>query len=98
MERTTKYMLLMQFSEPGVDFPRIDAWTPGEIRAHMEFVNDVNKKLADGGEWVDDQGLAMPEAAKIARAGTGGGPYDEPAGAAPPDDPRGEARVGQRPG
>ncbi|MFG2755969.1 YciI family protein [Streptomyces wuyuanensis] len=68
-----KYMLLMQFSESNVDFPRIDAWTPGEIRAHMEFMSDVNKKLADSGEWVDGQGLAMPEAAKIVRAGAGGG-------------------------
>ncbi|MFD7445494.1 YciI family protein [Streptomyces sp. NPDC059909] len=68
-----KYMLLMQFSEASVDFPRIDTWTPEEVQAHITFMHDANKKIAEAGERVDAQGLAMPEAAKIVRAGAEGG-------------------------
>ncbi|MEU3299987.1 YciI family protein [Streptomyces sp. NPDC006678] len=68
-----KYMLLMQFSESTVDFPRIDTWTPDEIQAHIAFMHDANKQMVDSGEFVDGQGLAMPEAARIVRAGAGGG-------------------------
>ncbi|MGW7367637.1 YciI family protein [Streptomyces sp. NPDC054841] len=68
-----KYMLLMQFSETTVDFPRIDTWTPEEIQAHIAFMHDANKKMVDSGEFVDGQGLAMPEAARIVRAGAAGG-------------------------
>ncbi len=78
-----KYMLLMQFSEQGTDFPPITAWTTEELQAHIEFMGDVNDKLAAAGELVDAQGLAMPEQAKIVRAGAGGaavvteGPFAE---------------------
>ncbi|MEO3745784.1 YciI family protein [Plantactinospora sp. B5E13] len=69
-----KYMLLMQFSEAAAEFPPIHAWTPEEIQAHIGFMGDVNGKLVASGEFVDGQGLAMPDQAKIVRAGDGGGP------------------------
>ncbi|MDX3849978.1 YciI family protein [Streptomyces sp. AK02-01A] len=78
-----KYMLLMQFSEKTVDFPPITSWTPEEIKAHIAFMHDTNKKLAEAGELVDAQGLAGPGQAKTVRAGSGGapvvtdGPYPE---------------------
>ncbi|WP_326654503.1 MULTISPECIES: YciI family protein [unclassified Streptomyces] len=78
-----KYMLLMQFSEQTADFPSIGTWAPEEIQAHIAFMKDANKKIADAGEFVDAQGLAMPEQARIVRAGEGGapliteGPYPE---------------------
>ncbi|WP_406002649.1 YciI family protein [Streptomyces sp. NBC_00829] len=78
-----KYMLLMQFSEAAAEFPSIATWTPEEIQAHIAFMHEANKKIADAGERVDAQGLAMPEQARIVRAGEGGapliteGPYPE---------------------
>ena len=78
-----KYMLLMQFSEQTADFPSIATWTPEEIQAHIGFMMDANKKIADAGELVEAQGLAMPEQARIVRAGKSGapliteGPYPE---------------------
>ncbi|GIJ29428.1 hypothetical protein Vqi01_45900 [Micromonospora qiuiae] len=69
-----KYMLLMQFSAAGTDFPEIHTWTPEEIRAHIGFMGEVNAKLVADGEWVDGQGLAGPAQAKIVRAGGGGAP------------------------
>jgi hypothetical protein len=78
-----KYMLLMQFSAQTADFPSIDTWTPEEIQAHIGFMIDLNGKLATAGELVDAQGLAMPEQARIVRAGSSGtavvteGPFAE---------------------
>ncbi|MCX5070392.1 YciI family protein [Micromonospora lupini] len=69
-----KYMLLMQFSTAGTDFPSIDTWTPDEVRAHIAFMGEVNDKLTAAGEWVDAQGLGGPQQARIVRAGEGGTP------------------------
>ncbi|THA50337.1 YciI family protein [Streptomyces sp. A1136] len=69
-----KYMLLMQFSEKSVDFPGIQEWKPEEFRAHIGFMKDTNRKLAEAGELVDAQGLAMPENARIVRSHAGGAP------------------------
>lgn len=69
-----KYMLLMQFSAAGTEFPPIGTWTPEEIRAHIAFMGDVNAKLTADGEWVQGEGLGGPEQARIVRAGEGGVP------------------------
>jgi hypothetical protein len=69
-----KYMLLMQFSAETAGFPPITTWTADEVKAHIEFMHEVNTKFTDAGELVDAQGLAMPDAAKIVRAGDGGAP------------------------
>ncbi|MGW7103325.1 YciI family protein [Streptomyces sp. NPDC054838] len=69
-----KYMLLMQFSEKSVDFPGIDEWKPEELQDHIRFMKDTNKRLAEAGELVDAQGLAMPETARIVRSHAGGPP------------------------
>ena len=69
-----KYMLLMQFSAAGTDFPSIDTWTPEEIQAHIGFMREVNAKLTADGEWVQAEGLGGPQQARIVRAGEGGAP------------------------
>lgn len=69
-----KYMLLMQFSATGADFPSIDTWTPEEIQAHIGFMHEVNAKLATDGEWVQAEGLGGPQQARIVRAGENGAP------------------------
>ncbi|GAA2891124.1 YciI family protein [Streptosporangium fragile] len=77
-----KYMLLMQFGAQS-ELPPLGTWPPEDVKAHIVFMHEVNKKLIDAGEFVDAQGLAGPEQAKIVRAGDGGspvvtdGPYPE---------------------
>ncbi|GAA3827452.1 YciI family protein [Sphaerisporangium flaviroseum] len=77
-----KYMLLMQFGRQA-DFPPITTWAPEELTAHIEFMHTTNQKLTAAGELVEAQGLAMPDQARIVRAGDGGapvvtdGPYPE---------------------
>jgi hypothetical protein len=66
-----KYMMLMQFSAAQTDFPGIDTWSAEEIRAHIEFMGRTNEELVKSGEFVDAQGLAMPDHARIVRANDG---------------------------
>jgi hypothetical protein len=58
-----KYMLLQGYGVDGV--PPINTWTPGEIKAHIDFQIQINQELTDNGEFVDAQGLAWPDQAKI---------------------------------
>ena len=58
-----KYMLLQGYHVP--DVPPINTWTPGEIKAHIDFQERLNQELMDAGEFVDAQGLAWPNQAKI---------------------------------
>ncbi|MEU8527041.1 MULTISPECIES: YciI family protein [Streptomyces] len=69
-----KYMLLMQFSSQTLDVPQIGEWQPEEIGAHIAFMKTTNEKLAAAGELVDAQGLAMPDTARIVKAGADGSP------------------------
>ncbi len=69
-----KYMLLMQFSAATADFPALDTWAPGEVQAHIAFMMDVNRQLMESGEFVDAQGLAGTETARIVRADGRGAP------------------------
>ncbi|MFJ2030235.1 YciI family protein [Streptosporangium sp. NPDC087985] len=75
-------MMLMQFGEQS-GLPPMSTWLPDEVKAHIEFMHEVNSKLTDAGELVDAQGLADPGQARIVRAGDGGapvvtdGPYPE---------------------
>ncbi|MEU8038968.1 YciI family protein [Streptosporangium sp. NPDC049078] len=79
-----KYMILMQFSGQMKDaVPPIDTWPVEDVQAHIQFMQDTNGKLVESGEFVDGQGLAAPDQAKIVRAGEGGaavvtdGPFPE---------------------
>jgi hypothetical protein len=58
-----KYMLLQGYAVTGV--PPISTWTHGEIKAHIDFQIRLNQELIDSGEFVDAQGLAGPDQAKI---------------------------------
>jgi hypothetical protein len=69
-----KYMMLMQFSAATADFPGIDTWTREELQAHIEFMHLVNRELVASGEFVDAQGLAGADTAKLVRSGNGNSP------------------------
>jgi len=66
-----KFMLMMHYAGEG---PPIFTWPPEDVQAHIGFMMDLNRQLAESGELVDAQGLAGPEQAKIIRATKGGPP------------------------
>jgi hypothetical protein len=70
-----KYMLMM--NAPGKVAYQIAAWPKEAIKAHMAYRGDFAKKLQASGEWVQGQGLAGPDEAKLVRAGGDGRPVTD---------------------
>jgi hypothetical protein len=67
-----KFMLMMQARKS--DWESMGTWSPEDIKAHIEFMVALNKRLSAAGELVSAEGLDMPANAKIVRAGKGGAP------------------------
>ena len=70
-----KFMLMMNAT--GKVAYQIMQWPKEDIRAHMAFMGKFAQKLQESGEWVDGQGLAGPDQAKLVRAGTDGRPVTD---------------------
>lgn len=68
-----KYMLLMQFSRQ-TGLPAIDTWPAEDVKAHIQFMYDLNQRLTEDGELVTAEGLAGADQARIVRAGQDGAP------------------------
>jgi hypothetical protein len=78
-----KYMMMMHAPRQGWETAGIGTWPPEDIKAHIAFMMDFNRKLQEAGELVGAEGLALPEQARIVRAKADGtpevtdGPYAE---------------------
>lgn len=58
-----KYLMLKHYRgapEPINNVP-MDRWTPAEVDAHMQYMNDFAAQLEATGEFVDAQALAPEE-------------------------------------
>src|SRR3984893_4734962 len=60
-----RFMLLQNYGEVESNCPPMTEWTPGDIKAHIEFQQALNEELTKRGELVDAQGLAGPDQAKF---------------------------------
>ena len=77
-----KYLLLKHYRgapAPVNDVP-MDQWTPEEISAHIQFMNDWAARLEGTGEFIDGQALA-PEGAWVRYDGEGRPPVTDNSGA-----------------
>jgi hypothetical protein len=78
-----RFMLLQNYGEVESGCAPMTEWSPGDIKAHIEFQQVLNAELAELGELVDAQGLSGPEQAKfVVWDGAGApvitdGPYPE---------------------
>ena len=70
-----KYMLMM--NTPGGGPYQIASWPEQDIKAHIAFMKDFNKKLSAAGELVGAEGLSGPDQAKVVRAGVNGEPITD---------------------
>jgi hypothetical protein len=70
-----KFMMMMNAS--GKVAYQVMSWPKQDIQAHMAYMGTFAKKLKDTGEWVDGQGLAGPDEAKLVRAGADGRPITD---------------------
>jgi hypothetical protein len=62
-----KYILMMHIPKAG--YGTFGAWSPRDVEANIAFVKGINKTLGDSREFVAAEGLAMPDQAKVVRAG-----------------------------
>jgi hypothetical protein len=62
---TMKYMLMMNGTVKNMQ--SFGALPPDDIKAHIQFMLNLNKELAATGELLDAQGLAGPDQHKIVR-------------------------------
>jgi len=69
-----RFMLLQNYGGVESDCPPMTEWSPGDIKAHIEFQQVLNRELAERGELVDAQGLAGPDVAKFVVWGGSGAP------------------------
>ena len=55
-----KYLLLKHYrgAPAAVNDVPMDRWTPDEISAHIQYMNDFAKRLGETGEFVDGQALS----------------------------------------
>jgi hypothetical protein len=74
-----KYLLLKHYRggpTPAVDYPPMDQWTPGEVDAHIQYMNDFAARLELTGEYVDSQALS-PDGAFVRSDGAGRPPVTD---------------------
>ena len=70
-----KYILMMHIPKSGYGI--FGAWSPNDIQANIAFVRNLNKTLGESGEFVGAEGLAMPDQARVVRAGNDGLPITD---------------------
>jgi hypothetical protein len=74
-----KYLLLKHYRggpAPAKDWAPMDRWTPEEVDAHMQYMNDFADRLKESGEFVDSQALSS-EGAFVRADGEGRPPVTD---------------------
>ena len=66
--------ILMMHAPRGTGEYQIESWKPEELRAHIQFMKDLNAELRDAGELVGAEGLDVPRNARIVKAREGAPP------------------------
>lgn len=65
-----KYILMM--NAPKAGWESFMQWPQEALRAHINFMKELNKKLSDAGELVSAEGLTPPNDAKSVRSSANG--------------------------
>ena len=68
-----KFMLMMHTPRGTGDYA-IFKWKPEEIKAHIDFMKNLNRDLRADGVLVGAEGLSPPVETRIVRAGKGNAP------------------------
>ena len=68
-----RYMLMMNAPRGNGEY-QAGSWAPDDLKAHIAFMHQLNRRLKDSGEFVGAEGLAPPGDARLVRAGKKGAP------------------------
>ena len=63
-----KFMMMMHAPKSGWATAGIGTWPLADIQNHVKYMQAFNAELKASGEFVDGQGLALPDQALIVRA------------------------------
>ena len=69
------YILLMSSTKTGIE--AYGAWSKKDREATMTFMKSLRRNLSESGELVATDGLAVPDQAKLVRAGKDGEPITD---------------------
>lgn len=72
-----KYMMMMSGTKAEGCETGIATWPKEDIQAHIAFMMQFNKELKESGEFVQAEGLAWPDQAKLIRAAPDGTPITD---------------------
>lgn len=72
-----KYMLMMSGTRATAESEWIYTWPPEDVKAHLAFLEEFNRRLRESGEYVTAQGLGGIDDALIVRAGRDGVPVTD---------------------
>lgn len=72
-----KYMLMMSGTRKDGETSGIGTWPKEDIRAHIAFMIELNRKLRESGEFVVAEGLAGADEARRVRASKDGTPITD---------------------
>jgi hypothetical protein len=70
-----KYILMMHGKK--ADWDEFLRWSKEDLERNVAFMQRFSKELHDAGVFVDTKGLALPQEAKIIRAGKNGEPVTD---------------------
>lgn len=70
-----KYILMMNGNKANWD--EYTRWSKEDLMRNVAFMQSFSKELKDAGVFVDTKGLALPQDAKIVRAGDNGEPITD---------------------
>jgi hypothetical protein len=68
-----RFMLMMHTPRGTGDY-QIGSWSPEALKAHIDFMHQINKELTAAGELVGGEGLAPPGEARVVRFSKDGTP------------------------
>ncbi|HVX38405.1 MAG TPA: YciI family protein [Gemmatimonadaceae bacterium] len=68
-----KFMLMMH-APRGTGEYKINQWSPDDFKAHIAFMQRLNRDLTAAGELAGAEGLAAPGEARVVRAGKNAAP------------------------
>jgi hypothetical protein len=70
-----KYILMMHGKK--ADWDQYTRWSKEDLQRNVAYMRSFSQELNDGGVFVDTKGLALPQQAKIVRAGQNGEPVTD---------------------
>jgi hypothetical protein len=72
-----KYILMMNAMRVGSVYGGASGWQQKDILAHIAFTKSWTKSLGESGGLASTEGLALPDRARIVRAGRDGAPITD---------------------